>query len=114
TCDASVRGTPSPPRWASSSSGSRRSSPMAEQLESAVRPPRAYAFPLATFHVCLLVLVFVVLGYPDLAGIAELNTALGLLVFALLWSVSYYGTAWALRDVRVHAVDVAMRRGIGG
>src|SRR5690606_12761327 len=31
-----------------------------------------------------------------------------------LWAVSYDGTTWALHDVRVHAVDVAMRRGIGG
>lgn len=87
---------------------------MAERREGTVRPPRAYAFPLATFHVCLLVLTFIVLGYPDLGGIAELNTVIGLLAFAMLWAVSYYGTAWALQDVRVHAVDVAMRRGIGG
>ena len=79
-----------------------------------VNPPRAYAFPLATFHVCLLVLTFIVLSYPDLAGIAELNTLLGLVVFALLWLATYYGTRWALADVHVHSLNVAMRRGIGG
>ena len=43
-----------------------------------VSPPRAYAFPLATFHVCVLVLVFVALAYPYMGGVDELNTALGL------------------------------------
>lgn len=79
-----------------------------------VNRPVAYAFPLATFHVCLLVLAFIALSYPGLGGIAELNAALGLVVFALLWAVTYYGTRWALADVRVHAVDVAMYRGVAG
>lgn len=79
-----------------------------------VNPPRAYAFPLATFHVCLLVLAFVALSYPGLGSVAGLHTALGLAAFALLWAATYYGTRWALADVRVHAIDVAMRRGIGG
>ena len=79
-----------------------------------VSPPRAYAFPLATFHVCVLALVFVALAYPGMGGVDELNTALGLAIFGLLWAASFYGTAWALDDVRVHAIDVAFRRGIGG
>lgn len=79
-----------------------------------VSPPRAYAFPLATFHVCLLVLAFVALSYPGLAGLAELNALIGFAAFGVLWAASYYGTRWALSDVRVHALDVAMRRGIGG
>lgn len=79
-----------------------------------VSPPRVYAFPLATFHVCVLVLVFVALAYPGMGGVDELNTALGLAIFGLLWAASFYGTAWALDDVRIHAIDVAFRRGIGG
>ena len=53
-----------------------------------VSPPRAYAFPLATFHVCVLVLVFVALAYPGMGGVDELNTALGLAIFGLLWAAS--------------------------
>lgn len=79
-----------------------------------VNPPVAYAFPLATFHVCVLALAFIAVSYPGLGGIADLNAALGLVAFALLWAVTYDGTRWALADVRIHAIEVAMYRGIGG
>lgn len=82
-------------------------------VDGVIRPPRAYAFPLATFHVCVLVLGIVAIGYPDVT-FEGLNAALGLAIFGVLWGASYYGTAWALRDVRVHALGVAVRRGIGG
>lgn len=77
---------------------------------------RRFAFALGTFHAAVLVVAGVLVAYAQgaLDGLGDLNTALGLALFALLWTASVAGTWWALRDVQVHSLDVALRRGIGG
>ncbi len=78
--------------------------------------PRRFAFALGTFHAGTLVVVGVLLAYRNggVESLGDLNTVLGLGLFALLWAASVAGTEWALRDVRVHTLDVALRRGIAG
>ncbi|MCK9486492.1 MAG: hypothetical protein M0R73_07300 [Dehalococcoidia bacterium] len=83
---------------------------------SAQEGPGRFAFALGTFHATALVVAAVLLAHArgGLDALDGLNTMVGLALFALLWAASVAGTHWALRDVHVHALDVALRRGVVG
>ena len=68
---------------------------------SPLRPNAPLALALATFHTSLLVLLGVFLIYliGDLGEALDgLNTIVGLLLFAYLWSINWITTAGALRS----------------
>lgn len=83
-----------------------------------VREPRAYAFPLATFHACVLTVGLAVVRVRTSASLDDTSPAggavLGFMLFALLWSASYVGTRWALSNISSHSFDTAIQRGLGG
>lgn len=68
---------------------------------SPLRPNAPLALALATFHTALLVLLGVLLLYraSELREALDgLNTLIGLLLFAYLWSINWITTAGALRS----------------
>src|SRR5690606_18821522 len=98
-------GTPRPRWWAPSWWSLPRCSPMASETLRAEtgshgrnEGPRRFAFALGTFHAATLVVVAVLFAYRTerLDGLQDLNTWLGLALFALLWAASVFGTDWAL------------------
>lgn len=77
---------------------------------------RRFAFAMGTFHVAVLALVVALAAYAGggLRDIEELHPLAGFALFGLVWLASVAGTHWALAGVHDHAIDVAIRRGIGG
>ena len=71
---------------------------------------RLLAFALGTFHVALLTLVLILALFlmTDLGEAhAELNTAVGLTVFGVLWATSVYCTHRGMRDAGLQPCEDA-------